>query len=78
MATSDNNQQSSDNSQFCIQKPVLGETKGGLKVFPAPSVTTTPPTGPEMLPLIGLIPTGVLGFILRKKSYKNKFGGGEK
>ncbi len=75
LATSENGQQSSDNSQFCIQKPVLGETKGGLKVFPAPAVTTTPATGPEMLPLIGLIPTGVFGFILRKKSYKNREGG---
>ncbi len=76
MATSDSGQQNSDNSQFCIQKQILGETKGGLKVLPAPKVTTTPPTGPEMLPLIGLIPTGIFGFILRKKSYKN--WGGEK
>ena len=75
LATAENGQQSSDNSQFCIQKPVLGETKGGLKVFPAPAVTTTPSTGPEMLPLIGLIPAGVFGFILRKKSYKNREGG---
>lgn len=71
LATSENGQQSSDNSQFCIQKPVLGETtKGGLKVFPAPAVSTTPPTGPEMLPLIGLIPTGVFGFLLRRKASK--------
>jgi len=70
MATSDNGQQSSDNSQFCIQKPVLGETKGGLKVLPAPKVTITPPTGPEMLPLIGLIPTGLFGFLLRKRASK--------
>jgi len=68
LATAENGQQSSDNSQFCIQKPVLGETKGGLKVFPAPVVTTTPATGPEMLPLIGLIPTAVLGFLLRRKT----------
>lgn len=67
LATAENGQQSSDNSQFCIQKPVLGETKGGLKVFPAPAVTTTPSTGPEMLSLIGLIPTGLAGFMLRKK-----------
>lgn len=70
LATAENGQQSSDNSQFCIQKPVLGETKGGLKVFPAPQVTTTPATGPEMLPLIGLIPTGVFGFLLRRKTSK--------
>lgn len=70
MATAENGQQSSDNSQFCIQKPVLGETKGGLKVFPAPAVTTTPSTGPEMLSLIGLIPTGLFGFLLRRKASK--------
>lgn len=70
LATAENGQQSSDNSQFCIEKPVLGETKGGLKVFPAPAVKTTPGTGPEMLPLIGLIPTGVFGFLLRRKASK--------
>lgn len=73
-------QTSQDNAQFCIQKQVLGAaptvsvpttTKGGLKVFPAPQVTTTPPTGPEMLSLIGLIPTGALGFFLRKKAIKS-------
>ncbi len=69
LATADS-MQSSDNSQFCIEKPVLGVTKGGLKVFPAPQVVTTPPTGPEMLPLIGLIPGGALGFFLRKKTSK--------
>lgn len=79
MATSDDGQQSSDNTQFCIEKPVLGVTKGGLKVAPAPSITTMPATGPEMLSLLGLIPTGFLGFILRKKSFKKTaIVGGEK
>lgn len=71
-ATTNDNKQSSDNAQFCIEKP--GQpgttTKGGLKVFPAPKVVTTPATGPEMLPLIGLIPGGALGLFLRKKSSK--------
>jgi len=71
IATIENGSQSSDNAQFCIQKKVLGETKGGLKVLPAPSLTTTPSTGPEMLPLIGLIPTGLAGLILKRKSDKN-------
>ncbi len=44
------------------------ETKGGLKVFPAPQTVTTPPTGPEALPLLGMLPTGLLGYFLRKKS----------
>lgn len=73
---SENSGQSQDNSQLCIQKQVLGATptpipgvtKGGLKVFPQPKVITTPPTGPEMLPLIGLIPSGIAGFFLRRKS----------
>lgn len=76
---SDNAGQSQDNSQLCIQKQVLGAvppgqivqpgvTKGGLKVFPQPQAVTTPPTGPEMLPLIGLIPTGLFGLLLRRKS----------
>jgi uncharacterized repeat protein (TIGR01451 family) len=69
-ATSDNGQQSSDNSQFCIEKPVLGVTKGGLKVAPAPSMAVTPPTGPEMLPLIGLVPSAIAGFFLRRKASK--------
>lgn len=79
---SPNGETSRDNAQFCIERqaqvpaqPGKGEqvpptTKGGLKVFPQPTVTTTPPTGPEMLPLIGLIPTGLAGFFLRKKAGK--------
>lgn len=63
-------QVSEANAQFCIEKQVPGAqptTKGGKEVFPAPKVTTTPSTGPEMLALIGLIPTGLLGHFIRKK-----------
>jgi uncharacterized repeat protein (TIGR01451 family) len=46
-------------------------TKGGLAVAspaaPQPG-QNTPSTGPEALVLAGLIPTGVLGFLLRKKT----------
>jgi len=68
-----NGQTSQDNAGFCIEKKVLGEkvpveTKGGLKVFPAPVVTTTPPTGPEAAILFALIPTGLAGAFLRKKA----------
>ncbi|EKD86769.1 MAG: hypothetical protein ACD_37C00152G0003 [uncultured bacterium] len=59
-------QESRDNAQFCIERKVT--TKGGLPVVPPPSITQTPPTGPEMLPLIGLIPTAGIGFLLRRKS----------
>lgn len=47
-----------------------GATKGGLKIFPQPQMATTPSTGPEMIPLIGLIPSGLLGAFLRKKALK--------
>lgn len=78
---SNNGQTSQDNAQFCIQKTlptptptqVPGQpeqimTKGGLKVFAPQPVTTTPSTGPEALPLLAMIPTGVLGYFLRKKT----------
>lgn len=62
---------STDNAQLCIEKQVLpGTTKGGLKVFPAPKTKETPPTGPEALALIGLLPGGILGLFLRKKAGK--------
>ena len=65
------NQQSQDNAEFCIQKQVEQvTTKGGLKVFPPSTTTTTPSTGPEMLSLLALIPSGLMGLFLRKKSTK--------
>lgn len=64
--TTSDNKSASDNSQLCIQKETV--TKGGLPVEPAPKVTTTPPTGPEMLPLLALLPGGLAGLILRKRS----------
>ena len=73
-ATTNTGQMSQTTSVFCIQKTVT--TKGGLPVFPPSQVTTTPPTGPELIPLISLLPGGALGFLLRKKT--NKFRGGEK
>lgn len=62
-------QKAQDNAQFCIEKQVLGvPTKGGLRVFPPPSISVTPPTGPEMLALAALIPSGLAGIFLRRKS----------
>jgi len=65
-----NGQMSQDNSQLCIQKGVAPTTKGGLPVLPAPVMTTTPPTGPEMAVLPLLSGSGILGYFLRKKSSK--------
>lgn len=59
-----------DSSQVCITKQIVNVT-------PTPVVfTTVPPkkipnTGPEMLPLLGLIPAGISGLFLRKKSKLN-------
>jgi uncharacterized repeat protein (TIGR01451 family) len=62
---------STDNTQLCIEKKVLGENKGGLKIFPQTQAITTPTTGPEILALIGLLPGAMTGLILRKKAKKN-------
>lgn len=63
------NETSTDNSQFCVEKTATtATTKGGLPVYPAPSMNQTPATGPEMLPLLGMIPTALAGFALRRKS----------
>lgn len=79
-ATTTDAGEAQDNAQFCIQKPsstslkqVLAAqtSKGGFPVFPAPSITTTPATGPETLVLFSLIPIGITGFFLRKKAAKN-------
>src|SRR3989339_123555 len=79
--TSPNTVGSQDNAQVCIlnqagiaatptpvvQIPV--QTKGGLKVFSAPTTKGgTPATGPEALYLLAFLPTGALGYFIRKKS----------
>ena len=68
---SDNNGGSTgDSSQVCIQNSTA--------VLPATTVKTTPATGPEMIPLALLLPGALGGFILRRKSKKIDFEGGEK
>ena len=62
-----------DNALFCIEKKVL-VTKGGLPVKPAVKAAQTPPTGPEMWALIGLIPAGLSGILLRRRSMKIRGG----
>lgn len=58
---------SQDNAQFCLEKNIA-VTKGGQLVFPAPKVDITPTTGPEMIPLLALLPTGIAGFLLRRRT----------
>ena len=52
-----------DNSQLCIEKKI-----GGFPIFPPVPVTSTPSTGPQSLALFSLIPMGIAGFFLRRKS----------
>jgi uncharacterized repeat protein (TIGR01451 family) len=67
----DNNSQSSqDNAQFCIEK----STSTGFPTFPVTTIKTTPSTGAESLTLLGLIPTGIAGLFLRRKSIKKEAG----
>ena len=55
-----NTQVVNDTSSFCIQKSLT-------QAAPA-QVKSTPATGPEALPLLGLLGSGTFGFFLRKKS----------
>lgn len=66
-ATANTGQMSQNNAQVCVEKP-QGTTKGGFPVFPPPKVVATPSTGPELIPLVGLLPAGLFGWFLRKKS----------
>lgn len=49
-----------------VNKPAV---KSGFPIITPPAtISKTPSTGPEALALFSLIPTGILGWILRKKS----------
>lgn len=66
-ATDNNGTQATDTSSFCIQKPIVNLTPTP-QIFEKVTTKQIPATGPEMLPLIGLIPAGLTGFYLRRKS----------
>ncbi|MDE2025355.1 MAG: DUF11 domain-containing protein [Patescibacteria group bacterium] len=54
-----------DTASFCIQK------SGSNSQLQQPEqVTSTPSTGPETLPLVGLIGSGLTGMLLRKRTGK--------
>jgi len=63
--TGNNGATADDASQFCIEKRVVA--KPTPQVFEATPVKKIPETGPEMLPLLGLIPAGIAGFAMRRK-----------
>jgi hypothetical protein len=52
-----------DSSSFCIQK-----TASQTKTTNLSDIKTTPATGPEALPLFGLLGSGIVGVYLRKKN----------
>ncbi|MFH1536237.1 MAG: hypothetical protein ABIC96_04200 [Patescibacteria group bacterium] len=68
--TSVNSSPDTQNVQKETPLSQITQTKGGLQVFSPSDAKTTPATGPEALPLLALIPTGIIGFLLRKKSSK--------
>ncbi len=63
----------SDSSSFCIQKAggsanTTSSNGTGQQVFQPSEATATPSTGPETLPLLGLLGSGLTGIFLRKKA----------
>lgn len=74
-----NNQNNNTNVQHVVveqpQPEIVTVSEGGQPVYEAPTeVITTPSTGAESLPLLGLLPTGLLGAIIRKKIASLPFG----
>jgi uncharacterized repeat protein (TIGR01451 family) len=65
-ATQDGNT-ATDSTQLCIEKSV-SQKGGGPIVQQTPPLKQTPSTGPEMLSLVALIPSGALGLFLNRKS----------
>lgn len=59
-----------DSAQVCVQKKVLGTTKGGNKVYAAQKVTQSPATGAGALSLLALLPASLGGIVLRKRASK--------
>lgn len=70
LATTNTNETAQDNAQFCIEKKQISITKGGFPVLSPVPTTSAPATGPESLALFALIPSGIAGWLLRKKSMK--------
>lgn len=66
----DNSQISQDNAQFCIENITTEIKTSGFPIFPTNNIKQTPATGPESLALFSLIPIGLTGFLLRRKSNK--------
>ena len=68
-AFEDNGAKATDSSQVCISRVIIPQKNA--PVYPSVPVKDIPKTGPEMLPLLGLIPAGLAGLVLRKKARIN-------
>ena len=66
-AIENNGATAQDSSQVCIERQVLGATPG-VKVFDTPPVKKIPETGPGLLSIALLIPSGVAGYIFAQKN----------
>ncbi len=66
-ATAKDGTQAQDNSQVCIEKNVLGATPTP-QIYQKPTVKEVPATGPELFGLAALVPAGLAGFYLRRKT----------
>ena len=64
VATSNDGTTAQDESQVCIEKPVITPI---TEIQAKPMVKNIPSTGPELAYLFGLASTGALGMFLRKK-----------
>ena len=72
-ATDNNGITAKDSAGLCVQKDITvpGNPTPTPMIYQKVPVKNIPNTGPEMLPLLGLIPAGLSGLILRKKSKLN-------
>lgn len=74
-----------DLSEFCIQDGQIPQTnepetadeipsttKGGQPIYQPQPTTQNPETGPEMIPLLALIPSALMGMFLRKKTTNSR------
>ena len=69
--TDNNGNNAQDSSALCIETSITMTPTPTPMVFNKVPVKDVPKTGPELLALVGLIPAGLTGLVLRKKSKIN-------
>lgn len=68
-ANDNNGTSATDKAGFCVEKAATALPQP--KIFKEAPPKTIPQTGPELLPLLSLIPAGITGYFLRRKSRLN-------